>query len=89
VVGDQLSLVDLYLAAWITHLFNLAGAPMPATQKTPNGHEPPYPGYTSLENCIRVHIGDQSFILGRKLRRFWEAIKERDSWGKVYGDGLR
>ncbi|KIJ45263.1 hypothetical protein M422DRAFT_30116 [Sphaerobolus stellatus SS14] len=91
VLGDQLSLVDLHLVAWVTRLFFLAGAPLPPLQKTPQISDivdAPYPGYNNLEETIRKHTGDNGFTLGPKIRTFWTALKDRDSWVKVYGNGL-
>jgi len=85
-LGDQLSLVDLHLAAWMTFLFFLAGAPPPPPIQ--NVLERPYTGYGMLDNTIRTHAGDPTFVLGCNIRAFWEAMKDRDSWSKVYGEGL-
>ena len=90
-LGDQISLVDLHLGAWLTRLFFLAGAPLPPVQKTPvlgDVVETQYPGYTDLEDTIRTHTKDRAFVLGPKIREFWNALKDRDSWAKVYANGL-
>jgi hypothetical protein len=91
--GDQLSLADLHLAAWVTRLVNLAGG-------TPSEDG------TSVIAKLEAHIGT-GFALPKdsqpldaqrkepnrpayqsKLSAFWDAVRERPSWKKVYAAGL-
>lgn len=98
-VGDQLSVADLHLAAWLARIASLSGASVSDD------------GNTAVAK-IEAHVGD-SFSLSRefsvaearrragipvtgvepterqsKLAAFWDAVKERPSWKKVYGEGL-
>ncbi|EPQ60654.1 hypothetical protein GLOTRDRAFT_113234 [Gloeophyllum trabeum ATCC 11539] len=93
-LGDQLSLADMHLAAWLARLVSLAGG---------NVSDKGDGAISKLEN----HIGN-GFVLPKdfqwnppqrdgsevqpvtqsKLAAFWDAVKERPSWKKVYADGL-
>ncbi|KAI0692785.1 hypothetical protein BC835DRAFT_28078 [Cytidiella melzeri] len=99
VLGDQLSLADLHLAAWLARIGKLSGA-----SAADNGD--------SVVAAIETHIGEgfrlpKDFSVAEARRRaglpattvdpnerqtriaaFWDAIKERPSWKKVYADGL-
>ncbi|KAJ6604627.1 hypothetical protein DFH09DRAFT_316272 [Mycena vulgaris] len=85
-LGDQLSLADLSLAAWISSLVIMAGG-------TPKDD-----GSAAIGK-LEVHIGG-GFVLPKdfqvvdarrkegaavsKLAGFWDAMSERESWKKVY-----
>ncbi|KAI0348597.1 hypothetical protein BDW22DRAFT_1350836 [Trametopsis cervina] len=99
VLGDQLSLADLHLAAWLTHIAWLSGA-----SASDDGN--------AAVAAIEAHIGNnfalpKDFSVAEARRRaglpattvdpnerqarlaaFWDAIKERPSWKKVYAEGL-
>lgn len=99
VAGDQLSIADLHLAAWLARIAKLSGA-----DASDDG--------TTVVRKIEVHVGD-SFSLTKdfsvaearrraglpatnvppterqaRLAAFWDSVKERSSWKKVYADGL-
>ncbi|KAI8995674.1 hypothetical protein BD414DRAFT_527757 [Trametes punicea] len=98
-LGDQLSIADLHLAAWLARIASLAGA------------EASEDGNTVLAK-IEAHIGEgfnlpKDFSVAEARRRaglaatnvdsterqnklaaFWDAVKERPSWKKVYANGL-
>ena len=97
--GDQLSLADLHLAAWLARIAFLAGATAAA-----DGNE--------AIAKIEAHVGGEfalpkDFSVAEARRRagipapnvestekqtkfaaFWDAMKERPSWKKVYAEGL-
>lgn len=98
-LGDQISIADLHLAAWLARIAKLSGG-----QASDDGN--------TIVQKIEEHIGD-SFSLPKdfsvaearrraglpatnippterqaRLAAFWDAIKERPSWKKIYADGL-
>ena len=97
--GDQLSIADIHLAAWLARVAKLSGAT--ATDD----------GNTAIAK-IEAHVGgdfelpkDFSIVEARRraglppanvlpedrqnrFAAFWDAIKERPSWKKVYAEGL-
>jgi len=98
-LGDQLSIADLHLAAWLARIAMLSGG-----QATDDGN--------TIVRKIEEHIGE-SFSLPKdssvaearrraglpasnippterqaRLAAFWDAVKERPSWKKIYADGL-
>jgi len=98
-LGDQLSLADLHLAAWLARIAKLAGAAASDDGDT-------------VTKKLEAHIGGafklpDDFSVAEARRRaglpagtaqptdrqsrvaaFWDAMKERSSWKKVYADGL-
>jgi len=98
VLGDQLSIADLHLAAWLARLGKLSGAEVSDDGST-------------LVRKLEEHIGDgfslpKDFSVAEARRRagvvtdtesterqsrlaaFWDAVRERGSFKKVYADGL-
>lgn len=97
--GDQLSIADLHLAAWITRIAFLCGA-----TASEDG--------AKVVGKIEAHVGDnltlpKDFSVGEARRRaglpatniessehqsklaaFWDSMRERPSWKKVYREGL-
>ncbi|PSS37654.1 hypothetical protein PHLCEN_2v478 [Hermanssonia centrifuga] len=97
--GDQISVADLHLAAWLARIAKLSSA---------TGFEEG----NDVVNKIEAHIGGsfslpKDFSVAEARRRaglpstnvspterqsrfaaFWDAIRERPSWKKVYADGL-
>lgn len=71
-----MSLADLHLAGWLARISWLAGA------------EASDDGKAAVKK-VAQHIGgeltEESLV---KLAGFWDAIKERASWKKVYAAGL-
>ena len=90
--GDQFSIADLHLAGWLTRVVRLCGG-------TPNDD-----GNTivkKLEEHIGGGFKLPREYLSELARRenpkpekqakigaFWDAVRERPSWKKVYGGGL-
>ncbi|KAK0465051.1 uncharacterized protein EV420DRAFT_1475290 [Desarmillaria tabescens] len=75
-LGDQLSIADMHLSAWLASIVKLAGG-----AATDNG--------SAMVGRLQEYIGTE-FILGKqgRLSQYWEAMKERPSWKKVYAEGL-
>ncbi|KAK0208233.1 hypothetical protein DFS33DRAFT_424753 [Desarmillaria ectypa] len=75
-LGDQLSIADMHLSAWLARIVKLAGG---AT--TDDG--------SVVVGRLQQYVGT-GFKLGQKgrLSEYWEAMKERPSWKKVYAEGL-
>ncbi|KAF8577866.1 hypothetical protein K439DRAFT_1417735 [Ramaria rubella] len=90
VLGDQFSLVDLHVAAWLTRVLFVSGAPTPSPS-IPIAEDAPqieYSGFPKLQETLRMHTGDESFVVGPKIRVFFESLKDRESWRQVYAEGL-
>ncbi|KAF8642330.1 hypothetical protein AX16_009599 [Volvariella volvacea WC 439] len=73
VLGDQLSIADVHLEAWLTRALAIAGATAADSGEVAVKRLQEYTG-------AEGHYG--------KLVGYWERIKERSSWKKVYGNGL-
>ncbi|PBL01119.1 hypothetical protein ARMGADRAFT_1007166 [Armillaria gallica] len=75
-LGDQLSLADIHLSAWLARIVKLAGGAV-----IDDG--------SAAVARLQHHVGTE-FRLGQKgrLSEYWEAMKERSSWKKVYAEGL-
>ncbi|TFK41184.1 hypothetical protein BDQ12DRAFT_679037 [Crucibulum laeve] len=87
-LGDQLSVSDLHLAGWLATVVKLAGGAV-----TDNGNTV----ISKLEEYIGNGFGlpkdfestkDGSRPPQSKLAAFWDAVRERPSWKKVYREGL-
>lgn len=97
-IGDQISLPDLHLGPWLACIALFAGAKasdsgtvivakieqfispgfsLPKDYQYPEAQRTPTAGVETVPQ-------DAS-----KLAAFWDAIKERPSWQKYYGNGLR
>jgi len=87
--GDQFSIADLHLAGWLTRVAHLCGGEAIDDGKT-------------IVKKIEEHVGGglkipRDFLTRRedakaekesKLGAFWDAIRDRPSWRKIYGEGL-
>ncbi|EAU93133.1 hypothetical protein CC1G_12668 [Coprinopsis cinerea okayama7 len=87
-LGDQFSIADLHLAPWFTRVVKLAGGSVDDDGKTVVEKLEKYVG--AVLALPRDFSGDAG---GRgekqaKLGAFWDALKERPSWQKLYGQGL-
>lgn len=76
-LGDQLSLADLHVGAWLTRLVHLAsdGAGADATN------------WPDLLAKLSTRAG-ADFKVGPKITAFWTEIIGRDAFKKVYAQGL-
>ncbi len=91
--GDQLSVADLHLMAWLARMIKLSGGSFSEDGNTAiaklesrvgNGFKLPQDYHLSeLQRQEGVSAATQS-----KLAAFWDAVRERASWKKVYGNGL-
>ncbi|KAF8227425.1 hypothetical protein L208DRAFT_1424732 [Tricholoma matsutake] len=91
-LGDQFSVADLHLAAWTARLVKLAGGTAEDDGNTVvtkleahigNGFILP----KDFQDTDAQGIDSQE-ARRSKLSAFWDAVKERPSWKKVYGNGL-
>jgi len=88
-LGGQISIADLHLAGWLTRVVKLAGG-----TKDDDGETI----VVKLEEYIgggfvtpRDSPADQIQSENRKQTKigaFWDTIRERPGWKKVYADGL-
>ncbi|KAE9408113.1 hypothetical protein BT96DRAFT_849721 [Gymnopus androsaceus JB14] len=77
-LGEQYSIADPHLTAWLARVISLAGG-----KADDNGNA----AFEKLEK----HIGTSRSEGPRsntKLSAYWDAVKERPSWKKVYANGL-
>lgn len=88
-LGDQVSIADIHLSAWLSHLVRLAGG------------SPSDDGDVAIKR-VEKHIGngfvfpedflspafspftEEKAVARSKLAAFWDAMKSRSSWKKVY-----
>lgn len=90
--GDQFSIADLHLAGWLARVVKLAGG-----TKDDNGEII----IVKLEEYIGGGLVIPRDFLAEQVRRenakdekqtkigaFWDAVRERPGWKKVYGNGL-
>jgi len=98
-LGDQLSLADLHLAAWLARIVKVSGG-SPGDDGTTaitklgahigTGFALPK-DFVSRDSVLEDEQQQQQYkarSAQNKLAAFWDAIKQRPSWKKVYRDGL-
>jgi len=86
-LGDQFSIADLHLAGWLSRVVNLSGGTKDDDGKT-------------IVVKLEEYIGG-GFVIPRdfladpvrpekqtKIGAFWDMVRERPGWKKVYADGL-
>jgi glutathione S-transferase len=84
-LGDQVSIADIHLTAWLIRLVKLAGGSSADEGNRAIGLlESHLGGGFRLPKDYEPQRadGDES-----KLAAFWDVMKARGSWSKVYGDG--
>jgi len=80
-LGDHLSLADLYVTSWLSRLISSVGG----TISDADG------GLQNVEeevNKARAGSSEGTFMIGVKVKGLWKEITARDSFKKVYKDGL-
>ncbi|KIY62908.1 hypothetical protein CYLTODRAFT_383049 [Cylindrobasidium torrendii FP15055 ss-10] len=76
VLGDQISIVDLHFAAWLTRILLSAGV---------GAKDEGAAAVNELEKFLGSEFTAEQ---KSKLATVWESFKGRESWKKVYKDGL-
>ncbi|KAL1951884.1 hypothetical protein VTO73DRAFT_1033 [Trametes versicolor] len=98
-LGDQLSIADLHIAAWLARIAFLAGANASDDGNTAVGKIELHAGggfslpkdFSVAEARRRAGLAAtnlDSTERQNKLAAFWDVMKERPSWKKVYANGL-
>ncbi|KAL1739474.1 hypothetical protein HDZ31DRAFT_49349 [Schizophyllum fasciatum] len=83
--GDQLSIADLHIAGWLATLVRLAGGTSSLDGKAAAAQlEAHVGGGFALPKEYKTAEGEAV----SKIGAFWDSIKDRASWKKVYGEGL-
>lgn len=99
VLGDQISLADIHFAAWLARVAKLSGATAADDGNTVIAKiEQRIGGSFVLPKDISIPEARRKSGLApgnfqptdmqSKFAAFWDAMKERSSWKKVYADGL-
>ncbi|KAJ6575089.1 hypothetical protein B0H19DRAFT_1254707 [Mycena capillaripes] len=83
-LGDQISLVDLSLAAWIRNIVILAGGAAGDDGSKALGKVEGYLGFELPKDFRVVDARRKDSGTVSKLAGFWDAMSERASWKKVY-----
>jgi len=85
-LGDQLSIADLSLAAWIKEVVVLAGGAATDDGSAAIGKLEAYigGGFALVKDFQVVDARRKESAAVSKLAGFWEAMGERASWKKVY-----
>ncbi|KAJ7125602.1 hypothetical protein C8R43DRAFT_1029494 [Mycena crocata] len=85
-LGDQLSIADLSLAAWLRSVGNLAGGTAADDGSAVVGKLEAYIGgeFTLPKDFHLVDARRKEVAAVSKLAGFWDAMRERESWKKVY-----
>jgi carbohydrate-binding DOMON domain-containing protein len=97
-LGDQISVADMHLAAWVARVGGLVGATPTDTgavaiakieAKIGDGFTLPK-DFTSSPDTQRTPTAGTEAVTTQtsKLAAFWDAFSQRPSWKKWYKDGL-
>ncbi|KAF9478539.1 hypothetical protein BDN70DRAFT_933330 [Pholiota conissans] len=88
-LGEQFSIADLHLAGWLARVGKLAGVTRQDDGETMvKKLEGRVGGGFRLVRDFRNERGGVEKGAETKLGAFWDAVGERDSWKKVYSEGL-
>ncbi|THV04974.1 hypothetical protein K435DRAFT_816816 [Dendrothele bispora CBS 962.96] len=86
-LGEQYSIADPHLAAWLTRVVLLAGGSPEEDGNTVIGKLESHVGNgLAIPKTTRA-VGEET-VSKSKLAEFWDVVKERNSWQKVYSNGL-
>ncbi|KAL0581633.1 hypothetical protein V5O48_000449 [Marasmius crinis-equi] len=92
-LGEQLSIADLHLGPWLAVVARLAGAAPSDDGDTAIGKLEKHigNGFSVPRSTLAIDLmkveGDRPGSRS-KLAAFWDTMRERPSWKKVYADGL-
>lgn len=90
--GDQFSIADLHLAGWTARLVRLAGGSISDDGNTAIERLERHigGGFVLPKNFLAVDARrkDPQPVHQSKLAAFWDAVRERPSWKKIYANGL-
>jgi len=88
-LGDQFSIADLHLASWLARVVKLAGGAYENDGNAAIGKlEGHIGGGFALAKDFQVEDGKGTAIYHSKLGAFWDVMKTRGSWKRVYGHGI-
>ncbi|KAK1229692.1 hypothetical protein PQX77_007254 [Marasmius sp. AFHP31] len=92
-LGEQVSIADLHLAPWLARVAMLAGATSDDDGNTAIGKIEKHVGNDFSIPRVTLPMDKMKAEGERpgsrsKLAAFWDSMKERPSWKKVYADGL-
>ena len=91
-IGDQYSIADLHLAGWLTRVVKLSGGTPEDDGRTivKKLEEHIGDGFALPKEYVKDVARRERLGHDReaKLEAFWDALKERESWKKVYQHGL-
>lgn len=90
--GDQFSIADLHLAGWLSRVVKLAGGTKNDDGETIVLKLEKYigGGFVIPRNFLAEQVRHENVKHEKqtKIGVFWDAVRERPGWKKVYGDGL-
>ena len=83
-IGDQLSLADVHLASWLARVVSLSGGLYEDDGDAAIGKLEAHIG----GGLVKVEEVQEKNLKYVKLAAFWDAMRVRQSWKEVYGQGL-
>lgn len=90
--GDQFSIADLHLAGWLARLVKLSGGAYENDGNTAIGKLENHIGSGfALPKDFQAEDAQRKEarpVYQSKLGAFWDAMRQRASWKKVYGQGI-
>jgi hypothetical protein len=87
-LGDQFSIADLHLAGWLSGVVCLCGGNVNDDGATIVKMLEDYIGGVKLARDFVVEPARGKGEKQSKLGAFWDVMRERPSWKKIYEDGL-